>query len=72
MWLMNILCTNIDELFKVQNEEHRFSAMEDLSHAFGLLLQTAGVKLMIAKNQTLPQITKQVRLIYHKNVRGLK
>ena len=60
---MDILCKNIDELFKVQTDEHRFCDMEDLCHAFGLLLQTTGVKLMATKTEVLPDIVKQVGLV---------
>ncbi|CAI8027644.1 hypothetical protein GBAR_LOCUS15774 [Geodia barretti] len=60
-FLKEIVCKNIDELFKVQTCETRTDDMEGLSYAFGQLLQYSGIKLELITTQAVSVVKKKVK-----------
>jgi hypothetical protein len=58
--LMGVVCSNIGELFKLQTDESRIEELEGLSHSFGLLLQTSGIRMMLTASEVVPDIRRKV------------
>ena len=61
---MEVVCSNIEELFKLQTDENRIEELEGLSHAFGLLLQTSGIRMMVTASEAVPLIRQKVGISY--------
>ena len=59
---MRLLNDNIEELYKVQQDKDRRAGMEDLSHAYGLLLHSTGVKTLIKQSVAVPRICEMVSI----------
>jgi hypothetical protein len=62
--LMGVVCSNIGELFKLQTDESRIEELEGLSHSFGLLLQTSGIRMMLTASEVVPDIRRKVCISY--------
>ena len=60
---MRVVCSNIGELFKLQTDESRIEELEGLSHAFGLLLQTSGIRMMVTASEAVALIRQKVWII---------
>ena len=60
---MGNVCRNIDELFKLQTEEHHIDVLEDMSHAFGLFLQTSGIKTHFTATEAVSDVKKKVCIV---------
>ena len=54
----------MDELYKVQKDKSKKAQLEELSHAFGLLLHSTGVKTQLTLNRAVPLICEKVSEVY--------
>ena len=61
--MIELLCRYFDELYTVQPEDSQGDDMESLSNAFGLLLQSSGVKTRLRLSTVTPHICEKVSCV---------
>ena len=66
--MTEILCQNIQKLYRVQPDESNRAEMESLSSAFGVMLHSTGVKSQLPSSPVLSRLREKVSASHSYNL----